>query len=689
VGKGNVEQYLNHIISYISELVNMPEKPLTIATYAAGASLAAITLVYVFGPTFFIDGDASTASSRKKGVVGLANPANDCFINSVLQALAGLGDLRNYLTRETHRRNLDGPSVYSQPVQDPARPNMEAWRIQGLQEGLVTQGLKEIIDALNERPIYKKTISAAGFVGILEQAFKQRISRQQQDAQEFLQVVAERIDAEYHAGHRARKHTLKMENLKNANHHLDEKSVDQMLNQLSLEEGGQSQQPPAISEPQPEPTSSPENMDQEGTDSSKSRERQIKVAEAYEEEEGFPLEGGSQSQIECLTCGFKPRATKSTFCSLTLSVPQVSSTSLSSCFDQMFKTEYIEDFKCEKCRLVHALNTFQQEMASSNSEKFKAKTRKAIDRLQAAIETNPEEELKDVELPDRKFAPKRKIAKHVEVTKFPKVLAIHLSRSIFDAGKSTMKNSAKVSFPERLPLGPLLNQRVYKLLSVVCHKGSHHSGHYESFRRQNVYYPPYATTNTFQVAGVYSKPSTPISSQISTPQVGAVKRPEEPSIETSTLSSTPELLSPTSAASSPSSSSLPYTSGRRSTDSSRNGNGRPHSLPTSTSGSKFSDATTKRPGPTSAPRDPETSSMRSIARSARSTISMKKSPSPSDNATSKGTMHTLGKRKKTFSNRWWRISDEKIKESKTSDVLGMQKEVYLLFYELETGDESS
>ena len=47
----------------------MPEKPLTIATYAAGASLAAITLVYVFGPTFIID-DEAAAGSRKKGVVG-------------------------------------------------------------------------------------------------------------------------------------------------------------------------------------------------------------------------------------------------------------------------------------------------------------------------------------------------------------------------------------------------------------------------------------------------------------------------------------------------------------------------------------------------------------------------------------------------------------------------------------------
>jgi ubiquitin carboxyl-terminal hydrolase 16 len=30
------------------------------------------------------------------------------------------------------------------------------------------------------------------------------------------------------------------------------------------------------------------------------------------------------------------------------------------------------------------------------------------------------------------------------------------------------------------------------------------------------------------------------------------------------------------------------------------------------------------------------------------------------------------------------VSDEKVREAKTSEVLGMQKEVYLLFYELES-----
>jgi ubiquitin carboxyl-terminal hydrolase 16 len=682
----------------------MPDKQLTIATYAAGASLAAITLVYVFAPTFFIDGDAGggSGSSRKRCAVGLSNPANDCFINSVLQALAGLGDLRLYLIRETHRRKLDGEELYMNPVQNPAREGMPAWKIVGLQNGMVTQGLKEVIDALNERPLYKKTISAGRFVSVLEAAFKQRISRQQQDAQEFLQVVAERLCDEYHAGHRARKDGRKIQNGV-SEERLDEESVDRRLQQLADDGDHNSAQAPTILEPE---ASSP-TSNEEGSESTNSQGQANDVLSTYNDEDGFPLEGGSESQIECLTCGFKPKATETTFCSITLSVPQVSSTSLSSCFDGMFKTEYIEDFKCEKCRLVHALQIFQDELASSNSEKFKIKTQQAIDRLKVAIGTNAEEELKDVELPDNKFAPKRKIAKHARITKFPKIMAIHLSRSIFDATRSTMKNSAKVSFPERLPLGGLLNQRMYRLSSVVCHKGSHHSGHYESFRRQAVF-SPFSTQLTFHTAGVYSQVPSPLPSQISTPQIRAT---QEAGIDSGNLPSTPELLSPTSA----SSSSLPYTNGTPPGELSPSLNGRPVTSRTSVT---TSSDTTTRQGPTFAPRDSDSGSLRSLARSTKSKLSRVSSshrstpstPSPvplkkgetagtgtTSSATTAPTKTTTlssvgdavrGKRKKA-NNKWWRISDDKIKESKTSDVLNMQREVYMLFYELEKEGEVS
>ncbi|KAI0125469.1 U1biquitin-specific peptidase-like protein [Xylariales sp. AK1849] len=660
----------------------MPEKPLTVATYAAGASLAAITLVYVFAPTYFIDSDSNSA--RKKGVVGLTNPANDCFINSVLQALAGLTDLRVYLIRETHRRHIDEPWVYQEAVPDPARKDAPKWKIEGLQTGIVTQGLKQILDALNERPIYRKTISATGFVKVLEVGFKQRISRQQQDAQEFLQVVAERLCDEYHAGKRARQHARRKaetERPTNGSAPIDSSVVEQRLAGLAV--NGQEDK----------------SEDSEDSDGHipKIHTQNGEPPTEDDEENGFPMEGKYESQIECQTCGFKPRPTESAFCTLTLNVPQASSTSLNACLDGMFKTEYVDDFKCEKCRLVHAEEVLQSEFARSNSESFKASTREAIDKLKHAIHTDPEQTPPDVVLPDMRFAPKRKIARHTRLTSFPKVLAIHLSRSIYDASMST-KNSAKVSFPERLPMGGLLHQKKYKLLGTVTHKGSHHSGHYESFRRQNVAIP-FSTPHPFQQSNAFTKsaqPSPVPSPQAATPQVRALPRPEQ---DSPTIS-TPDLLGPDSGtvSSNPSVEELSH----QFTDT------LPRSPPIANG------RTPSRLSHTSAPRDRDSDaiSLRSVAASAKSTISKisqsarnSRPGSPAGKHSSNGTASilngapltskgmavpsTVKPRQRKAAERWWRISDEKIKEARTSEVLGMQREVYLLFYELERDEPVS
>jgi ubiquitin carboxyl-terminal hydrolase 16 len=723
----------------------MPDKSLTVATYAAGASLAAITLIYVFGPTYLLDNNPSGSagglpglgSNRKKGVVGLSNPANDCFINSVLQALAGLGDLRLYLIREIHRRSLDNASVYAHAIPPEARgpdgsrlSQMADWKVEGLQSGIVTQGLKDILDALNERPIYKKTITAAPFVRSLETAFRQRISRQQQDAQEFLQVVAERLCDEYHAGRRARNYVRQRTASASGGGASLEGILDgDRLVGLALEDGPQdgdfrTQAAKVTTVIAP---SLPEGV--EGNAAQRN--------EGEEEEEGFPMEGKLESQIECLTCKFRPRPTESTFCTLTLNVPQVSSTTLNACFDGLFKTELIDDFKCEKCRLVHARGVLEAELRKSTSESFKRETAAAIEKLQHSIDTDPEKPVEGIVLPDIRHAPKRKIARHIRVTRFPKILAIHLSRSIYDSHTS-QKNPAKVAFPERLPLGGLLQQQKYKLLGMVTHKGSHHSGHYESFRRQTIY-PPFSNPNTFQSSGVYSSSGSPAS----TPRISALQqRPGEPTTA-SPLSSTADLLSADAAdspAPSPTSDhpQTPDSGPTPSTSSSKPDRSPTPHVPTS------SPSPSRRPGPgagagagpTSAPRDrdrdrdAESSSIRSVAASARSTFSRITSRPSSragsrsaaapdhsprlgaaaaaasslssvavaaDDASASGTTATPtvptttamaatkppAKKRRSQNEHWWRISDEKVKEASTRDVLGMQREVYLLFYELE------
>ena len=595
---------------------------MTAVTYAAGASLAAITLIYVFGPTYLLDNE--TNSSKKKTVVGLSNPANDCFINSVLQALSGLGDLRAYLIRETHRRALDERWVYEQAVSSLATKGMPEWKINGLQAGVVTTGLKQMLDALNERPIYKKTISAAPFIRVLESAFRQRISRQQQDAQEFLQVVAERLSEEYHAGHRARMSARKT------------KSNEQALPSPSAKI----------------PTNPESTIPATATPLSPSWEYK-------EEEDGFPMEGAYKSQIECMTCRFKPKPKESTFCTLTLNVPHgVSSSSLNTCFDGMFKKEIIDDWKCEKCRLLHAIREYEGLVKRARSIKERDDIEEITKSLRQAAETDPETPPHGIQLPQSKYAPSRKIERHTYMTRFPKILAVHLSRSIF-GGNMSQKNSAKVSFPENFKAGTLrYGMQQYRLLAVVTHKGNHYSGHYESFRRQTMY-PPFSNPGTFQPSGVYSKMGSPAT----TP----VMKPVQKVDGGSPMASTPDLLVP-----SPNGSSNPDGTARKSADNSRE----------SPSSSKMRVEQIK---------DAETSSIKS-AKSGLSKLSLKginKSGSSGGGlaSTINGAKPEMpGRKKKKANDRWWRISDEKVKEAKTSDVLSMQREAYMLFYELDRGD---
>ena len=627
----------------------MPDKPLTVFTYAASASLAAVALVYFFHPNYLFDGDssASSASGRKKGIVGLFNPANDCFINCNLQSLSGLGDLRVYLIRELHRRELGGPEVYeSVPTKDANGKNINAGKLLSLQSGEVTKGLKDMIDRLNERPIYKKTISAIDFIRVLEHAFGTTISKTQQDAQELLQIVAERLSEEYHAGREARKR-FRNSGINIRNKPESSESLDDYAKRF-IEVDKNCDADPSAAMPPPE-ISMPAVADAEDE-------------EGMEEEDGFPLEGQTQARVECDFCHFVPKAKPTSFVMLNLMVPQKSSSSLNDCFDAHFKTEFIDDYKCDKCRLDHAIETFTKDLQGTKAQEQSTKLRSDIHLLKKAMIEDPEKLPEGVDLPDIKDAPKRKIARNIEIKTFPKVLVIHLSRSIYDPRSNSTKNLAKVTFPEKFPVGGILNRRNYKLLGVVTHKGTHNSGHYETFRRQH-FYAPYSNPHSNNLSGPYSAAPT------STPSLNATL-PLRPSSKGSEKQDHAAALGESSKASATSSS--PRTSNSHSLPSTQQS-----SAPDDLNGDIAPQAPSEPPKST-----PTTSTTERSSPLMGQYLSPPSSAIPRSKPSSVVDLARLKRRKKPV-DRWWRISDDKIKECKTSEVLAMTREVYMLFYEME------
>lgn len=640
----------------------------SVITYAAGAGLAAIALVYVFGPTYLID-ESPNGARRSAHAVGLRNIGNDCFINSILQALAGIGELRLYLIRETHRRAID-VDVYERlvrPTRSTDTPSnfggkeLKEWQIRSLQSGAVTAGLKDILDKLNERSIWKKAISPRGFVAVLEGAFGQTINRQQQDAQEFLQLLVERLQDEYNAGKRARAYAKR------------EEQINRRRLAAGQENGAENSATP-LSEKADPTLQSKEEEDFEGR-------------KEEEEEHDFPLEGEKEAQSQCQTCGFKTTPRKEVFCMLTLSVPQVSSTTLAACFDGLFKTEHIPDYKCDKCRLLYARKLLASDMSklppslpgAPASEDPRAVMQEALDKLDAAIEHDPENPPKDVPLPDSRHTPKSTIARSHRITRFPRVLVVHLSRSIYD--RTSQKNMAKVSFPEHLRLGGLRDQKRYRLLATVTHKGGHQSGHYQSFRRQPVSAGPFS--NPHLMGGVYSKTGTPTA----TPRVGSLRRgvgSDGTPLGASPAASTPDLPLPNNNNGNSSGESSASAAPSMLDDPS------PYSYASSTTTPpSIQNGTSKSTASVKEKDKSDSSSIRSVAASALSKISPVKSGSNNNNSNGANGSSAAPRKPKTVkkkNQKWWRINDEKCREARTGEVLDMEREVYLLFYELEADD---
>ncbi|KAG7823249.1 hypothetical protein KL909_003272 [Ogataea angusta] len=159
----------------------------------------------------------------------------------------------------------------------------------------------------------------------------------------------------------------------------------------------------------------------------------------------FPFKGEVSSQLRCMRCGKKSSTNYNPMMILSLPVPQESSIDLESML-RGSESDIIDDYSCTRCKINYILSTAKQ-----NSPMLNKLKRKLNDDLLINDDLEPEldefvqsyEGIKSADV-------KSTVHKETSIILPPKLLAVHLSRSIYDT--QARRNQCNVEFKEFLKL---------------------------------------------------------------------------------------------------------------------------------------------------------------------------------------------------------------------------------------------
>ncbi|KND93726.1 Ubiquitin carboxyl-terminal hydrolase 1 [Tolypocladium ophioglossoides CBS 100239] len=249
-----------------------------------------------------------------------------------------------------------------------------------------------------------------------------------------------------------------------------------------------------------------------------------------------PLEGLLAQRVACVQCGYSEGLSMIPFNCLTLSLGlDKNRHDLYERLDSYSNVETIEGVECPKCTLLKAQRLLtklvgKMQDCGSSPEQL-AEPRRRLGAVETALE---DDDFSDKTLMETcRISSRGKVSstktKQIVIARPPQSLAIHVNRSVFDPATFDMiKNSAPVSFPLTLDLGPWclgsseatrrssgaakpsgegdaseekwqsdprasmiagdlspsrLNGPIYELRAAVTHAGRHENGHYVCYRK--------------------------------------------------------------------------------------------------------------------------------------------------------------------------------------------------------------
>ncbi|KAI9845514.1 MAG: hypothetical protein M1837_004853 [Sclerophora amabilis] len=427
---------------------------------------------------------------------GLGNWDNSCYQNSVIQGLASLRPIPNF---------LDGLAT--------AHPNPGS-SIRSSSSSAVITALKDIIDKLNDpfnggrrfwTPAQLKSMS----------------SWQQQDAQEYFSKILDEVDKEASRAARAGQDDLGLGRPKNL---LPGRGRDSTATEEHVTDSDAKEE-----------TDQPEA---ETYNTEPAREARIVPGISARRDFRNPLEGLLAQRVGCMRCGWTEGLSLIPFICLTVPLGKGWLYDVRECLDEYAKLEPIEGVDCAKCTLLRSKENLERLLkesapATRTSEQNGTEGPRIPEALRVSAETKLEavnSALEDDDFSEATLANKCKIpsrsrvsttkSRQAVIARSPKSLVIHVNRSVFDEfSGSQRKNYANVKFPSILDLGPwclgsrpvknpgehetateeweldpsksMLEGREdssaavprYEIRAFITHYGRHENGHYICYRK--------------------------------------------------------------------------------------------------------------------------------------------------------------------------------------------------------------
>lgn len=410
---------------------------------------------------------------------GLGNWDNSCYQNSILQGLASLQSLPDYLDQN----DSDGAG--------------ESMRV----------ALRDLLSRLNDG-------SNAGKMFWTPAILKSMSSWQQQDAQEYFSKVLDEVEKELSKSIPRSSRCAGLATLADLEEKLPKEDSALSSNHVPSSKAKTSTQGRIITLPG-------------------------EVASMITRN---PLEGLLAQRVGCLQCGYVEGLSLIPFNCLTVPLGRQWMYDIRSCLDEYTGLESINGVECAKCTLLHTRRQLERLLAqiqAHNSGEDASPTLQLPQVLKASLEERLSAvniALADEDFSDSTLSKKCQInsksristtkSRQAVIARAPKSLVIHVNRSVFDelTGAQT-KNFADVRFPYKLDLNswclggggvsdsetqateqwtvdparsmlspdneyvPMHLRKEYELSAVVTHYGRHENGHYICYRR---YPSPYS-----------------------------------------------------------------------------------------------------------------------------------------------------------------------------------------------------